>query len=198
MADIGILDWIKVITLLGIPMVCLSWIVFRWLYLSGAIDRSADNKVVSARIKEIKQSFKSSTNRQANFLYRKWMWFGSGFYGLAALWTFMVIELGQVAGFLFNPAPTVARMREDATQFAISTAMAQAVNLLESFLWFAWWTDEGESILLWIAIAWLGYWVGNKCARLQVAESHVSTAEQRLVSGVGWLRGRLTRRGEKP
>ena len=196
MNDIGLLNWIEVIALMGVPMVCLSWLIFRWLYLSGEIDRDANHKVVAARVKEMKQTLKSDKSRGGNFLYRKWMWFGSGFYGLAGLWTFFVIEISDLFSFLIHPVVVLSRMQEDFVQFLITFLMNQAGNLLSAFRWFGYWTDDNDSILLWIAIAWLGYWVGNKLARRDVAAAHISRMESRLVTGVGRL-SRLLKRDKE-
>ncbi|MFM1896155.1 MAG: hypothetical protein RLZZ385_1229 [Pseudomonadota bacterium] len=194
MSDINLLNWIEVIALMGVPMVCLSWLIFRWLYLSGEIDRDANHKLVAARVKEMKQGLKASSSKQANFLYKKWMWFGSGFYGLAGLWTFFVIEMGDLFGFLLHPVVVVTRMQENFVEFLISVGINQLTNLLSAFLWFTYWTDSGDSIVLWIAIAWLGYWVGNKLARRDVAAHHLNNLEARLVEGARTVGGLLTKK----
>ena len=63
----------------------------RWL------DRQSDRKGIEHGVKKIKASFKGEKKRtfaeksKTDLVFERWMYFGSGFYGLAALWTLVVI-----------------------------------------------------------------------------------------------------------
>ena len=145
-------------------MVVLSWIIFNWLYGGGELDREADRKSVDAEVKKMKKSFKSKKGGgRANYLLGKWMWFGSGFYGLAALWTFVVIELADIVRLILNPSPLLHLLDDGLISAAIELIMNQIGNIVSAFVWFSYWADDG--IIVWLLVAYAGYRIGVELAR---------------------------------
>lgn len=157
------LDLLQAVILLGVPMVALSWFLFSWLFNSGEMDREDDHKLISARLKKMKKSIEKKESKNSNYVYDKWMWFGSGFYGLAGLWTFAVIEISQFFGFIFNFPGFAELFADGIIDFIVTLLINQFGNVLSAFLWFGYW--PADSILIWILIAYLGYWVGVEMAR---------------------------------
>lgn len=158
-----ILDLIEAWIKLGIPMVVLSWFIFSWLYSEGEIDREASRKAISARIKGMKKSFEKKDEDKPNYVYDKWMWFGSGFYGLAALWSFAVIEISDLFSFIFNFPGLAALFEDGILGFIIDLALNQVGNIISAFVWFGYW--PAESTLMWVLVAYVGYWAGVEMAR---------------------------------
>lgn len=149
---------------LGIPMVILSWTIFAWLYGGGDLDRKAGRKSVDAQVKKMKKSFKKRKDGGAsNYMVEKWMWFGSGFYGLAGLWTFAVIEIIDIFRVIFNPSSIIEAFDEGILSAVINLAVNQLSNLIAAFVWFGYWADDG--ILVWLLVAYAGYWIGVELAR---------------------------------
>jgi hypothetical protein len=160
-----LLDLLEAFIKLGIPMAALSWFLFSWLIGAGEIDREDDHKLIAARLKSLKKSVEKRKQLNSNYVYDKWMWFGSGFYGLAGLWTFAVIEIAQFFAFIFD-FPGWAQIFEDGLiGFIISLLLNQLGNVIQAFVWFAYWPTESE--LMWILVAYLGYWLGVEMARRQ-------------------------------
>lgn len=160
----NILTLLEATLKLGIPMVALSWVIFNWLYGDGGLDRQADRKAINAQIKGMKKTFKKSKEGgRANYVLGKWMWFGSGFYGLAALWTFVVIELQDIFRLLLNPTRIADAFAGGLIAGAIELLMNQIGNLIIAFVWFGYWADEG--VIIWLLVAYFGYWVGIELAR---------------------------------
>lgn len=165
-----IVDFFWACIMLGLPMVAISWFLFSWLFGSAGIDRGLDRKALGVSLKEVKKKLASQgdvpVNKNARFLYDKWMWFGSGFYGLAGLWTFAVIEIGQFFGFLFSVQNWRALTENGLISFLIDFALNQLGNMLQGLLWFGYWPSE--SILVWVLVAWLGYWTGVELAKRSI------------------------------
>ncbi|MFP6840236.1 MAG: hypothetical protein VB962_11770 [Pseudohongiellaceae bacterium] len=162
----SIFDLIEALIKLGLPMVAISWLMFSWLYSSGEIDREADRKAVKLRLKKMKNTFEKKEAHSAGYVYDKWMWFGSGFYGLAALWTFSVIEISDFLSFIFSFPGFSVLFEDGVIGFFISVALGQLGNLISAFIWFSYW--PADSILVWILVACLGYWGGVELARRKV------------------------------
>lgn len=149
---------LEAIIKLGIPMVILSWIIFTWLYGGGDLDRNAGRKSIEAQVKKIKKHGGNS-----NYMMEKWMWFGSGFYGLAGLWTFAVIEIGDLLRVIFNPSSIPESFDHGFVTAAVELVLNQLGNLITAFLWFSYWADNG--IITWLLVAYVGCWIGVELAR---------------------------------
>lgn len=157
---------IEAILKLGLPSLLLAWMLFHWLFSEGEIDREVKHKVLKSRLKRIKKPFSNSSNKNARFVYNRWAWFGGGFYGLAGLWTFFIIEAGDLAGFV-TTGGFLTVLNNGITDLVISVLINQVANSIQALLWFTYWPGPGESILIWIAAGYLGYWAGVEIARRQ-------------------------------
>jgi hypothetical protein len=149
---------------LGIPMVVLSWVIFTRLYGGGELDRKADKKSIGAQVKNMKKSFKKKKEGgTSNYMVEKWMWFGSGFYGLAGLWTFVVIEITDVVRVILNPTIISDSLDDGLVSAAVNLVVNQFSNFVTAFVWFGYWPDEG--VIIWLLVAYVGYWIGEELAR---------------------------------
>lgn len=178
MGFLNLFDLLMAMVMLGLPMVALSWFLFSLLFETGEIGRDADHKLISARVKELKKATESSS-KNASLLYKKWMWFGSGFYGLAGLYTLVIIELRELSGFLANLPESANYFSNGIVDAIITFLINQLGNVVQAFLWWGYW--PGDSILIWIAVAYLGYWVGVELARRHKLQS-VQDLKQRLAA----------------
>lgn len=164
-------DLLQSIVKLGLPMVLLSWFLFTQLYDKGDVDRGADRKAIKSTVKSLRAVFKARSKAKsvppnkshAEIVYDKWMWFGSGFYGLAALWTFVIIEVTDVFNFIVNNPGWAVLLEDGVVSLLVNVLINQLQNLLAAFVWFSFW--DADSILLWVLIAYAGYWVGVEMAR---------------------------------
>jgi len=156
-------DLLLAAVLLGLPLALLSWLLFTWLFASGDLDRTANRKNISSRIKEMKQARKGKKKERRNFIYDRWMWFGSEFYGLAGLYTFFAMEVSQLFTFIFYFPGVEYLLRDGVIALIFNVLVNQLQNVILAFVWFSFW--PADSILLWVLIAYLGYWVGVELAR---------------------------------
>ena len=105
MESIVVLDILEALLKLGLPMVLMSWWVYSWLYRTGRLDPQGSRKEHENQLKLMRKQQKKerAAGRKAkldgkqntdpeDFWLQKWMWFGGGFYGMAALWTLLVVE----------------------------------------------------------------------------------------------------------
>ena len=163
-----LLDLLQAILMLGLPMAGLSWLLFSRLFERGELDRQDGHKAISVRVRELR---KSSTANAAgkNPIHDRWMWFGSGFYGLAALWTLVVIEVGEFIDLLWNLPRLGSLLENGLIATVIDFFIEQLSNLLAAFLWFSYW--PADSVLVWVGVAWLGYWAGVEIGRRHKIDS---------------------------
>ena len=90
------------------------------------------------------------------------MYFGSGFYGLAVLWTLLVIEVLEGLKFVFNFPGFEALFGDGLIPFFVELGMNQLGNLISAFVWFGYWDG---SVFIWVPVAYAGYWLGIEAAR---------------------------------
>ena len=159
----NIFDAFTAVFMLGLPMVVLSWVIFSWIFLSGEIDREEKRDAITKRVKKMKTLPGLKGSRGKKYMYEKWAWFGSGFYGLAGFWTLIVIEAGELFGFVTNLGSFEGIGDAGLISFIIDFFIDQLGNLIQAFLWWSYW--PADSILVWLAVAYGGYWIGVELAR---------------------------------
>jgi hypothetical protein len=182
----AVADLVRSLLLLGIPVGILSWLLFDQLYTAGKIDRDADQRTIRSDLKQIRKDSKSNNEKRttvANFFQRRWMKFGGGFYGVAALWTFVAIEAGDLFQFITNFPGLAALFADGIIQFLVNIFVNQIQNFVQAMVWFIWWSDEGNSIVPWLLNAYVGYLAGVNLARLispiSLAKDMVSSRKAR-------------------
>lgn len=189
MTTAEILDLLESIFKLGVPMAALSWFIFARLYSAGDMDRSADRKAIKQQMKSLASSLKTAkkakTRRSSNPVFDKWMWFGGGFYGLAALWTFVVVEANEIFNFLFHNPGREVLFRDGLVGLFVDLVLNQIQNIVTAFVWFNFW--ETDSIVLLVLVAYAGYWTGVEIARREF-EVPVSGAIDMARNTLGKLR----------
>jgi hypothetical protein len=181
----SILIWLVAIIKLGIPMSALSWLMFNWLYGAGQLPREAGHKAIRERLLEIKKHHKTNKSKHGNYLYKQWLFFGGGFYGLAVLWTLLVIEVQELIGFIMNFDLT-ALLADGIAALLVTLFFSQLANILTSLFWFGYWPDDGGlTAIIWIIAAYCGYLYGIHLAR-----------EGKSLHGITDLKNRIIRRGK--
>jgi len=160
----GFLDGLEAIIKLGLPMTAASWLAFKWLHDSGEITSDAKHKDFTSRVKKPKELSKNTDNKHARFLLEKWALFGSGFYGLAGFWSFIVIEAADFLNF-FRGGGFSGLLDDGLIALIFDILINQLGNFITALLWFSYWPGPSESILLWVLVAFLGYRVGIEFAR---------------------------------
>ncbi|NNC99109.1 MAG: hypothetical protein HKN85_02900 [Gammaproteobacteria bacterium] len=112
---------------------------------------------------QLDESAGSQETDKLIYVYDRWMWFGSGFYGLAALWTFVVIETLDVYRFIFSEAGLASLFEGGFVNLIVSFVINQIGNIVTAFIWFTYWTDD--FIFLWVIVAYVGYLGGIELAK---------------------------------
>lgn len=154
-----IFEILEAIFKLGMPVGLLSWYLINRLYQSGKIARDADLKTIRASLNSIKKDF-NKKDRSTGFAERRWMKFGGGFYGITALATFVLIELGEGLSFVSNFAGFGELFKDGFASFVISLLLNQFQNFISALVWFVYWIDEDNSIFIWVGVPYLAYLCG--------------------------------------
>ena len=100
--------------------------------------------------------------RKFDPLHNKWMAFGGGFYGVVALFTYLVIETIEVRDFLVK-LPNV--FEHGLINLLLTLFIESLKNFITAIIWPAYWLRRlaGEP-WLWLIGAYAGYWLGTHAA----------------------------------
>ena len=152
---------------LGLPVTALTWLLFYRLYSRGELARDADHKSIDASLKEIKKSAKESKETSDSLLHAKWMKFGGGFYGVAAAWTLIYIEISGIVGVILHPSVIEGMFRKGIVNLIVQQINGQVTTLVDAAIWFSWWPEKGHGPIVWFVVAYVAYIAGLNLARFE-------------------------------
>lgn len=168
---------------LGLPVAAMSWLLFYRLYSRGELARDASHKSIDASLKEIRKAGKASKETSDSILHAKWMKFGSGFYGVAAAWTLIVIEASGVIDVIAHPSTLEKMFRNGPGDFVAKQISNQVTTLVDVAIWFSWWPGNGHGPVAWVVVAYVAYVAGLNLARY---ETHFGSRVVGLDSRSQW------------
>ena len=150
---------------IGLPVAALSWLLFYRLYSRGVLARDADRKAIGESLKTIRKGEKESKAKSDSLFHGKWMKFGGGFYGIAAVWTLIYIEVSGVVGAVVHPSVVLDVFHNGMGDFIAQQISGQIATLVDAAIWFTWWPGRGHHPIVWIGVAYVAYIAGLKLAR---------------------------------
>lgn len=157
---------------LGIPVIVISTFAMLRLYGSGELAMDDNQKAVEKKLKNIREGERRDKGRFGNLLETQWFRFGGGFYGAAAVWTFIVVEVQDILRFVQN-FTGFDELFEAGLGALIGGFIAnQVTNFVTAITWFLFWAD-GSAIGIWFAVAygsfvaagWLSRMLAQRFAR---------------------------------
>lgn len=152
---------------LGLPVMALSWLLFYRLYSHGELARDADHKSIDTRLNAIRKTEKESQETSDSLMHAKWMKFGGGFYGVAAAWTLIYIEVSGFVGTVLHPSAVLNMFDKGIGDFIAQKMSGQITTLVDAATWFAWWPEKGHGPVLWFVVAYVAYILGLNLARYE-------------------------------
>lgn len=190
-----ILELLRALVLAGLPVGLVSFFLFSW-YLrrrqGGALaslrevtrELKREQKERSRREKGQKRGVAATLAEGAHFsregqldlVHNKWLKFGGGFYGVVALLTYAVVELGELWQFLIGFESVWALVSQFGLNMLINLLVEALRNFIVAIAWPAYWlsTIHTDQAWLWFAAAYAGYWGGARLALKRLAGSQRS------------------------
>jgi len=214
-----VLDIIKAVFLGGLPVAIFTFVIFQWAVASGRMTAFANAKELQNQFKNHKAERKQAKaahkaerkqakaaqvavakvergpffhkNLGGDLLHGKIMSFGGGFYGTMALFTYLLIEIIEIWRFLtgvFNINTWLDKLGLD---LLIGFLVNSVTNFVKAMLWFLTLPDfiSMQNEVIWILIAYAGYWSGLRQTRENGSAVWQSGASSLKKSG-NWLKSR--------
>lgn len=155
----------------ALPVGIFSYLLVTWSIKTGRVSGKGDRSSLRTELKAMRKSRKAKSAKTKNPFHNKWLKFGGGFYGAVGLYTFLIIEIREIIDFINGYESVEATMATLGNSSLISTVVSFFVNSLINFIkaiaWPGFWAGElgSANILLWLGIAYGGYWLGMNIAR---------------------------------
>lgn len=148
--------------IIGLPLFVLSFALVWWALFRGQLEgESFEDLQLSISDLGKRRKDKESPTKVDPAL-GKWFSFGGGFYGLVALYTWILIEWDDVRDFLLNVGDLVFR-------FDIGVLIALFIESIMNFVWaIAWpayWLQQADNPWIWFMVAYAGYWLGTQAGQ---------------------------------
>jgi hypothetical protein len=121
----------------------------------------------TASLKTIRKAEKESKEKSDSVLHSKWMKFGGGFYGVAAAWTLIYIEVSGIINVVFHPSVVKDVFNNGLVSFITNQITGQIATLVDAATWFSWWPGKGHSPVVWFVVAYVAYIAGLNLARYE-------------------------------
>ncbi len=155
-----VIEILEAVIKLGLPVFGVSWWVVHSLFKKGDITPGADQRTVKSDLKAFRKKWRKNKGNEHGLMENKWMRFGGGFYGITAMTTLILIELGELVGFFQNLSAIGELLDDGVIDLVVNILVSQIENFISAFIWFGYWTEEEGSIFVWIGVAYAGYLLG--------------------------------------
>jgi hypothetical protein len=176
---------IRALLMGSLPVTAFTFLVLQWSIASGYLNWFEDDEGLQKQFKDLKKA-KSEEKRckkagesldekapkqpffhkkaGQDFLHNKVTFFGGGFYGTMALFTYVIVELGEIFGFLgvvFTPGQWFVNL---SFNFLVDFFINSIMNIVAAFVWFSTLPNyvPVENGFIWVVAAYVGYLAGVK------------------------------------
>ena len=107
-----------------------------------------------------------------NPVHNKWLAFGGGFYGVVALITYAVIELGDLRDFFAGFESLAELLGSLGLSMLVGLFVEALVNFIRAIAWPVYWLSDIRTPYpwIWLLAAYLGYWAGARLALARAAQ----------------------------
>ena len=173
--------------ILGLPLLVLTLAMVFWALQRGIVETTDGVDALSKEIEAFGKARKKQKKKPAmNPLHHKWFEFGGGFYGLTALYTYVLIESDEVVDFIASVPGVIWRFDIGAAiSLLVSFLISSFMNFITAITWPVFWMREGGSgrFWLWLLVAWGSYWVGLRLAQYIAVRQGLKIPKQMPGSG---------------
>ena len=162
--------------MVGVPIAVFTLAITWWVLQRGHFQELLDTKALQREIKAMSKDYKknkkdkSANNSTQHPLQKKWAKFGGGFYGIVAFFTYVVVEVTEIATMIMNFGGLIDFFKQLNIGVIIDMFVEALVNFITAMVWPLYWLKriDTDQTWIWFVIAYVGYWAGLKMAQILV------------------------------
>ncbi len=165
----------------GLPLFLLSFVLVAWALYRGRLEGMTVSELQGSIEALGKAQKKRKRRDEMDPALNKWLRFGGGFYGLVALYTWLLIEWEDLANF-FRGFWHVAFSLDPGglIRLAIDLFVESLMNFVVAIAWPAYWLQKSRDAWILLFVAYAGYWLGIKAAQYAWREGWVTKVIERV------------------
>ena len=181
MSGMGFLiEVIWALVLVGVPIALFTLAMVFWALQRGYFKETLDSKALGREIKALSRKNKKNKSEvpgKQHLVQKEWARFGGGFYGIVAFFTYLVIEVTEIATVIMNFGGFIDFLKHLNFNLVISMIIEGLINFITAMIWPLYWIKriDTDQTWIWFAIAYIGYLAGLKLA--QALFQHRSNTE---------------------
>lgn len=163
------MDVLNALLIAGLPIGVLAFLITYLSYRNGAIAIEDDQKDKWGLGGDWDDwdGMLDDDRPSNNYIHKKWLSFGGGYYGLLALLTLTYIEGLELYNlFLIRDQlpELLAALDRDSV---LDIIQSQIMNIVDAAIWFQYWPDHIEMAngWVWLGISYGAYFAGHHIAR---------------------------------
>ncbi len=148
----------------GLPVGVAAYLLVWWALRNGYLGASESVKELEKEVKRLAKDKESP--REGDPVHRKWLSMGGGFYGVVAMLTYIVVEVGEILDFITGFDGIGAFIDSISVGMLIGLFIEAVKNSIIAIAWPAYWLTDIQSnhIWAWFVAAYAGYWLGSSLA----------------------------------
>lgn len=160
----NMLEIMKAMIIAGLPIMAISFSLVYWAVKKEYINLEDDITQLKSNKKQAK---KDDVEFKVNPIYKKWLYFGGGYYGLMALIAYIHIEGLEVKTFIESYTSFSNLIDQITVTAVVSLIIDSFLNIIPAFLWFAHWPDviNIQNGWYWLLASYIGYRLGEYLAK---------------------------------
>ena len=156
--------------MVGIPIGVFTLGIVWWALQRGHFQETLDIKALEREIKAMSKSSKKNKKEDSPDLHpvqKQWAKFGGGFYGIVALFTYVVVEVTEIITMIINFGGFIAFLRQLGVDVIINMLVEALTNFITAMVWPLYWMRriDTDQTWVWFVMAYVGYWLGLKLAQ---------------------------------
>lgn len=158
---------------IGLFTFALVWWALRGGHFKESLDTSALISEMTAMVEVHKKSKRGEKTGQ-HPVQKKWASFGGGFYGVVAFFTYIVIEVQDIAATIMGFGGIGDFLRQLDVGLIVDIFIEALMNFITAVTWPIYWISNIDAAYVWVwfPAAYLGYWQGLKLAQRVYRKRH--------------------------
>jgi hypothetical protein len=175
-----LIEVIWALVLVGVPIALFTLAIVWWALQRGYFKETLDTKALGREIKGLSRKNKKNkteVSAKQHPVQKEWARFGGGFYGIVAFFTYLVVEVTEIATMVMDFGGFTDFLKNLNFSLIINILIEGLTNFITAMIWPLYWMKriDTDQTWIWFVMAYMGYWAGLKLAQALI--QHRSGAE---------------------
>ena len=162
-----VIEAIWALVLVGLPITLFTLAIAWWGMRNGHFKEINDRKELGREMKKMSKEKIDPKNDNRDLIQKKWAKFGGGFYGIVAFFTYLVVEIREIADVIMNICGLWEFIKHLDVGVIIELFINALINFITAMTWPLYWMDRIDTNQVWMFFlaAYGGYVLGLRLAQ---------------------------------